>query len=325
MQHSLPAVLITADFDPEVARELGQDFDLTVVPAASGSISDRVSPVDLAKYGAIICETDILTAADVAAAHQLRLVVSCRANPVNVDLDACRQAGIVVATTPARNADVTADLAFTLILTTVRRTAEAERWMRSGNWVPDRVFEPYATFRGMALTGRTLGLVGLGAVGRRVAERARAFGMDVIGYDPYADEVALAGLVRMTSLAETLAASDVVSIHAPLNAATTGMIGAAELALLKPTAYLINAGRAAIIDEAALIEVLRERRIAGAGFDVFWTEPPAADHPLLSLPGVVVTPHIGGASDDVVTNHSRQAAAALRAWSRGEQPPHVWA
>lgn len=321
-----PRVLVTADFDPEVADGLGDAFALTVLPPAGGPepLSERIEAAELAEFEAIVCETDLVDAATVSAGTRLKLVISCRANPVNVDLKACRAAGVSVVTTPARNADVTADLAFTLLLNTVRRVSEAERWLREGRWVSDRPYEAYETFRGMGLAGRQLGLVGLGAIGRRVAQRARCFGMGVVGYDPFADQADLGDLVRLTSLEDLLASSDVVSIHAPLNDATTGMIGAPELALMKPSAYLINAGRAAIIQEPALMAVLSRGLLAGAGFDVFWSEPLAADHPLLKLPNVVLTPHIGGASDDVTTNHSRQSAAALRAWLAGTELPNLW-
>lgn len=321
-----PKVLVTADFDEEIAKELGETFELTILPPAGGPepLTGRLQPSDLASFDAIICETDMVTADVVAACPRLKLVVSCRANPVNVDTAACREAGVAVLTTPARNADVTADLAFTLILMAVRQPSAAERWLRAGNWSAERPYEAYEVFRGMGLTGRTLGLVGAGAVGRRVAQRARGFGMKVIGYDPFASQDQLGDLITLVPLPEVMAASDVVSIHAPLNDATRGLIGAELLALLKPTAYLVNAGRAAIIDEDALIATLTSGSIAGAGFDVYWDEPLSIDHPLFGIDHVVLTPHIGGASDDVIRNHSVQAATALSAWVEGSPLPNVW-
>lgn len=321
-----PEVLITADFDAEVQRALDAQYRLTVLPAASGPepLTDRLEAVELERFEAIVCETDLVTAEVVAACPSLRLVVSCRANPVNVDIEACRAAGVDVVTTPARNADATADLAFTLLLMTIRRASAAERWLRAGEWNPEHPYDAYETFRGMALNGRTLGLVGAGAVGRRVAQRALGFGMRVIAYDPFADPATLAGLMTLVSLDEVMSTSDVVSIHAPLNESTSGLIGAAELALMKPSAFLVNAGRAAIVSEEALLEALGSRAIAGAGLDVYWTEPLAPGHPLLGLANVVLTPHIGGASDDVIRNHSRQAATALAAWVAGDEPPNLW-
>ncbi|MGC4152335.1 MAG: NAD(P)-dependent oxidoreductase [Propionicimonas sp.] len=321
-----PEVLITADFDAEIQRALDDRYTLAVLPAASGPapLTDRLEAAELERFEAIVCETDLVTAEVVAACPRLRLVVSCRANPVNVDTDACRAAGVDVVTTPARNADATADLAFTLLLMTIRQASAAERWLRAGEWNPEHPYDAYETFRGMALNGRTLGLVGAGAVGRRVAQRALGFGMRVIAHDPFADPAELAGLMTLVSLDEVMSTSDVVSIHAPLNESTSGLIGAAELALMKPSAFLVNAGRAAIVSEEALLEVLGSRAIAGAGLDVYWTEPLAPDHPLLGLANVVLTPHIGGASDDAIRNHSRQAAAALAAWVAGDEPPNLW-
>lgn len=321
-----PEVLITADFDAEIQRALDAQYTLTVLPAASGPepLTDRLEAAELERFEAIVCETDLVTAEVVAACPNLRLVVSCRANPVNVDIEACRAAGVDVVTTPARNADATADLAFTLLLMTIRRASAAERWLRAGEWNPEHPYDAYETFRGMALNGRTLGLVGAGAVGRRVAQRALGFGMRVIAYDPFADPATLAGLMTLVSLDEVMSTSDVVSIHAPLNESTSGLIGAAELALMKPSAFLVNAGRAAIVSEEALLEALGSRAIAGAGLDVYWTEPLPPGHPLLGLANVVLTPHIGGASDDVIRNHSRQAATALAAWVAGDEPPNLW-
>lgn len=321
-----PEVLITADFDAEIQRALDAQYTLTVLPAASGPepLTDRLEAAELERFEAIVCETDLVTAEVVAACPSLRLVVSCRANPVNVDIEACRAAGVDVVTTPARNADATADLAFTLLLMTIRRASAAERWLRAGEWNPEHPYDAYETFRGMALNGRTLGLVGAGAVGRRVAQRALGFGMRVIAYDPFADPATLAGLMTLVSLDEVMSTSDVVSIHAPLNESTSGLIGAAELALMKPSAFLVNAGRAAIVSEEALLEALGSRAIAGAGLDVYWTEPLPPGHPLLGLANVVLTPHIGGASDDVIRNHSRQAATALAAWVAGDEPPNLW-
>lgn len=321
-----PSVLVTADFDDSVTADLANFLDVTVLPAGDGSgpLTARLSGDKLAGVSAIVCELDSIDADVLAACPRLRLVVSCRSNPVNVDTDACRASGVTVATTPARNADVTADLTFTLLLMTLRHASAAERWLRANNWDPAEQYEPYTTFRGVGLTGRTLGLVGAGAVGRRVAQRARGFGMEVIAFDPFAIQDDFADVLRLTTLEEVLSTSDVVSIHAPLNKATTGLIGPGELALMRPSAYLINAGRAAIVDESALVTALQSGAIAGAGLDVFWTEPLAHEHPLTKLDNVVLTPHIAGASDDVVTNHSAQAAMALRAWFDGTPVPNIW-
>jgi len=317
-----PVLVITAPFDATTAVALKDAFDVRVIePSLAGrSLADAELEVELAQAAALVCELDTLDERTLALAPELRLVVSCRANPVNVDLAACTRRGVLVATTPARNAEVTADLAFALLLDTVRGTGRAERWLRAGNWSPQDTFAPYRQFRGIALSGRTLGLLGGGAIGRRVLGRALGFGMHVLVYDPYLEPGDLGEDAELVSLDELLRRSDAVSVHVPLNEATKGLIGARELSLLRPDAYLINCARAAVIDEAALVAALAAGRLAGAGLDVFWTEPIPADHPLLALNNVTLTPHIGGASDDVIVEQTRIAERALRAWSAGRAP-----
>lgn len=319
-------VLVVAPFDDEVLAGLGAGFEIRrVVPAPGPTpLLEVVAADQLRDVRAIVCETEMIDAAALAAAPALEIVISCRSNPVNVDLEACVSRGITVATTPARNAEVTADLTMALLLDTLRRVSAAQRWLREGRWRADDLHEPYRRFRGPGLTGRTLGVVGGGAVGRRVAVRARGFGMQVLISDPYLDAAAVDGVAEVVPLDDLLNRCDVLTIHVPLTDATRGLIGADELARLRPGAFVINAGRAAIIDEDALVAALTSGRLAGAGLDVFWQEPLAPDHPLLDMEGVVLTPHIGGASDDVVVHQSRLAAAALEAWRRGEEPPAVW-
>ncbi|MBK1782690.1 NAD(P)-dependent oxidoreductase [Prauserella cavernicola] len=320
-----PRVLVTAAFDQAVADELAADFDLVLTPPSDSgrSLADAGLDDELAAADAVVCELDLLDDRALAIAGGLRLAVSCRAAPVNIDLDACTRRGIPVATTPGRNADVTADLTFALLLSTLRNTSRAEAWLRSGAWSTDDVFAPYREFRGLSLTGRTLGILGGGAVGRRVLARARAFGMTVLVYDPFLAEDAFGEEARVVPLEDLLAASDVVSVHVPLAESTIGLLGAEQIAAMRAGSYLINAGRAAVVEEAPLIEALRSGHLAGAGLDVFWTEPIPRDHPLLSLPTVTLTPHIGGASDDVIVAHSRLAAEALRAWHSGRRPAAV--
>lgn len=321
----LPHVLVTAAFDTRVAEELSDDFDLILAPPSDTgrSLADADVGSALASADAVVCELDLLDARSLALAANLRFAVSCRAAPVNVDLEACGARGIPVATTPGRNADVTADLAFSLLLSTLRSTSRAEAWLRAGSWTSDDVFEPYRIFRGLGLRGRTLGIIGGGAVGTRMLDRARAFGMNVLVHDPHLPHDSFGDEAKLVSLPDLLACSDAVTVHVPLMESTIGLLGAAELGLMRQGSYLINAGRAAVVEEQALVDALDTGHLAGAGLDVFWTEPLPADHPLLSMPNVTLTPHIGGASDDVIAEHSRQAAAALRAWHAGHDIPAI--
>ncbi|MCM3615530.1 acireductone synthase [Microbacterium enclense] len=309
-------IVITAPFDPRIAAELPGEV-VTASEAETGqslgarAAADPVFAAALAEADVVIAELDRIDDDALAAAPRLSLVVACRANPANVDLAACAARGVEVRTTPGRNADVTADFTLALLLATVRHVPAASAWLRAGNWSGDDVFEPYARFRGIGLSGRQLGVVGGGAVGRRVVRRAQGFGMRIAVYDPFLTPGALGDDVQHLELDDLLATSDIVTLHVPLTPETTGLIAARELALLRPDAYLVNAGRAALVDRDALLAVLREGRIAGAGFDVFHDEPLSPDDELLRLPNVTLTPHIAGASDDVVVEHSRLAAAAV--------------
>lgn len=320
-----PRILISAPFDGDAIERLSRRFEIaTIEPNLDGlSLAVRDVDAELARAEVIVAELDVVDRATLDLAPDLRLVVSCRAKPVNVDLDACAERGIPVATTPGRNAEVTADLSFALILATVRHVSASERWLRAGNWTPEDVFEPYERFRSIGLGGRTLSILGGGAVGRRVMRRALGFGMRVKVYDPFLPADAFGEDAEVVSLDEAMRSADVVTVHVPLMPETTGLIGAAELALMRPDAFLVNAGRAAIIDEAALMEVLRDGRIAGAGFDVFYDEPLPADSELFTFDNVTLTPHIAGASDDVIGEHSRIAAEAIEAWAAGGEVPAV--
>lgn len=323
---SLPTeatVLIVADFDDDALSQLPVGLGIERRAPADGpvSLARSMAAAQLQDVTAIVCEMDVVDEQVLEMAPQLELVISCRSNPTNVDVAGCAARGITVVTTPARNADVTADLAFALLLTSVRRVGAAERWLRSGGWDPADPYEPYRRFRGFGLRDRTVGIVGGGAIGRRVAQRAKGFGMHVLIADPFVSQEDLGALAELADLHDLLRRADVVTIHAPLNEATTGMIGAAEVAMMRPGAILINAARAAIVDEQPLIDALLSGHLGGAGFDVYWDEPLAADHPLRAMEHVVLTPHIGGASDDVIVEHSRQAVAALRAWADGWVSP----
>jgi D-3-phosphoglycerate dehydrogenase len=309
-------VLVTAPFDPETAAELDQNFDVILCDPLdiSESLSASIHAGYLTDAEVLVAELDLVDEATLDAAPNLKVVISCRASPVNVDLEACAKRGIKVFTTPARNAEVTADLAFGLILSTVRKISQSASWMSKREWTEADTFYPYREFRGFALKGRTLGVVGGGAIGRRMATRAKGFGLKCLIFDPFLTQEQLGDLGNLVTLEELMMLSDIVTVHAPLMDSTRGLIGRKELALMKPTAFLINAGRAAIVVEEALLDVLRERKIAGAGFDVFWEEPVPLDHPLFELDNVTMTPHIAGASDDVVVEHSRIVANHLNDW-----------
>lgn len=312
-------LLITADFAPELADRLRDDFEVLTPPTVDSGESLATGPhsVLLADVSVIICELDAVDVATLDAAPNLKLVVSCRSMPVNVDTEACVERGIVVATTPARNADVTAEVTFGLILATLRDFFAAARYMTAKKWTDGDVFEPYREFRGPSMVGRTVGVVGAGAIGRRVASRARAFEAKVVIYDPFVTQESLGDLGRLVTLEELFETADIITLHAPLIPATQGMVTRAHLESMKEGVFFVNVGRAGLVDEDALRDVIESGRVARAGFDVYWQEPLPADHWLFTADNVLLLPHIAGASDDVITSHSRIAVDAVNSWLEG--------
>jgi phosphoglycerate dehydrogenase-like enzyme len=241
---------------------------------------------------------------------------------VNVDVATATQRGIPVLYTPGRNTVAVADFTIALLLAIVREIPQADAHLRANTWHINGDL-PYFYFRGPELEGKTLGLVGCGAIGRLVAQRARGFGMDVVIFDPYLSPDRIGDVGRLVVLDTLLLRADVVSIHCPLNAETSGLINQAAIAKMKPTAYLINTARAAVVDEDGLYCALSEQRLAGAALDVFWQEPLAPDSRWRNLRNVVLTPHIAGASRDVVCRHSQMIVADLKRLAGGECPAHI--
>lgn len=263
----------------------------------------------------LVTELEVVDGAVLAALPEVRLVATARGGPVNVDLAACAARGVPVVFTPARNAESVADFVLGAVLSLSRGIAASERHLRSHGWhVAGEL--PYLHFRGRELSGLVLGLVGHGAVGRRVAQRARdGFGMRVVVTDPYdADGVPLEHL---------LAQSDVVSLHCPRSPQTTGLIDAAALALMRPGALLVNTAGGGIVDEPALVQALRSGHLGGAALDVFATEPLPRDSPLLAAPNLLLTPHLAGAALDVVAHHSDMICTDVERWHRGEPLLHA--
>lgn len=234
---------------------------------------------------------DRVDAALLAAAPRLRVVGLTSAGFDSVDLAAARAAGVVVTHTPGVLHETTADLAFALILMARRRLGAAADAMRRGGWTDNRM----DGFLGLDVHGATLGVIGFGQIGQAVARRAHGFGMRVIHHGGRSDGE---GLSRRVELEELLRTADVVSLHVPLTDATRGLIGASELALMKPTATLVNTARGGIVDEDALADALRAGRLHSAGLDVFTAEPRRdPDDPLLGVPNLVVLPHVGSATE----------------------------
>ena len=283
------------------------------VPAAGLRVLERAGlmaetgPLELDGCDGLLCLlTDRIDAELLEHAKGLRIVANMAVGTDNVDLEAARRLGISVSNTPDVLTDATADLAFALLLAAARKLVWADRLVRAGGftgWSPELGV-------GVDVTERTLGIVGFGRIGRAVAERAQGFRMQVL-------EHRRSGGVPLDELLEC---SDFVSLHVPLTPETRHLIGEAELARMKPTAVLINTARGPIVDEAALVRALRERRIAGAGLDVFEREP-ALEAGLAALPNVVLSPHLGSATVATRERMAEIAAQNIVACARGEPLP----
>jgi D-3-phosphoglycerate dehydrogenase / 2-oxoglutarate reductase len=245
----------------------------------------------LPDYDALIVRSGVKVDAE-AFALGTRLVVVGRAGTGldNIDLDAAARAGVTVVNAPDANTIAAAEHTLALMYALARRIPAADASLRAGQW-------RRSDFVGVELSGKTLGILGLGRIGLAVADRARAMQMALIGSDPFvAIEAAASHGIRLVELTELLTTADVVAVHAPLTPATRGLVGRAELALMKPTALLVNAARGGIVDEVALAEALATDRLAGAAVDVFAGEPLPADSPLRRAPNTVLTPHLGAST-----------------------------
>jgi len=214
------------------------------------------------------------------------------------------------------------------MLALVRNIPAAHNMVRSGGWVDPTA--AYFSLRGTELTGKTIGIVGFGAIGRQVAKRVSCFETSILVYDPYVDPDKIKEMgAKPMEIDEIMAQSDFITLHCLVSPETTGLINAHRIALMKPTAYLVNTASTFVIDVDAIVQALRERRIAGAAFDVYETWPVRPDSPLLGLDNVVLTPHIGGATDETIARHSRMIADDIERFLRGERPqnllnPQVW-
>lgn len=261
-----------------------------------------------------IAGLDTIDAAAIEAAPDLLVIARYGAGVDNLDLAAARRRGIIVTNTPGANAGAVAELTIALMLDLLRSITEASGRTRLGEW---------PRMAGLSLEGRTVGLVGFGAIGRGVARRLLGFGCRVVAYDVVADaETARRYDVEMLSLADLLAAADIVSLHLPALPETCGMVSAGFLSQMKPGAYLVNTARGELIDENALHAALIEKRLAGAALDAFAHEPPNVANPLLALPNVIPTPHMGAHTDGATSNMGRMALADCLAVLQGNAPEH---
>ncbi len=310
--------------DLEALHALGEvelDPWSNYVPVRLHSADDLIARA--AGFDVLIVEADHVPARLFEERPEIRIVATCRADPTNVDVDAATRAGVPVVHAPGRNAQAVADLAVGLIFSLVRGIVRADDDVRAGRWIVDERIA-YQRYRGREIRSLTIGLVGFGSVGRATAERLTALGARVLAADPYIDGATIrAAGVEPVDLSALLSTSDVVSIHALLREGTRGLLGAEELALLKEGAFLVNTARFGIVEEEPLLEALRSGRLAGAAFDHFTNEFLPVDHPLVSMPNVVLTPHIGGTTEETEIEQTASVVAGIRSLVQGGDPVNV--
>jgi D-3-phosphoglycerate dehydrogenase / 2-oxoglutarate reductase len=291
-----------------------------VEPVAASAADMATVAGEIGGAVAVITRSAGLSRAAIDAAPALRVIGSHGIGVDRVDVEHATALGIPVVHTPDTNVESVAELAVALALAVAKRLVPADRAARAG----DAGFKYVAPLRELA--GKTLGIVGFGRIGRRTAEMfTRAFRMRLLVHDPHAPPGAVEALggIACGTLEELLAQSDVVSLHVPLRPSTRGMIDARRLALMRPSAILINTARGAVVDEAALVAALRAGRLAGAGLDVVAAESLRPDDPLAALDDVVLTPHIGGSSDEAARRTALSVAAQVLDVLHDRRPDHL--
>lgn len=313
-------VLVTRDLFTEVIDYLRQYFDVQANPADTVMSPEALAAALADKDGAVTTLTERIDAALLARCPRLRAVCNVAVGFNNIDVAACSAKGVMVTNTPGVLDEATADFTWALILATARRLTEAEAWLRAGEWKIWRLKQ----FLGGDIHGATLGIVGMGRIGRAVARRARGFEMKVLYHNTrrVSEETERSLDASYVSLDELLARADIVTLHVPYSPATHHLIGAARLAKMKRSALLVNAARGGVVDDTALIAALKAGRIAGAGLDVFENEPNFAKE-FLELKNVVLAPHIGSSTEATRRKMAMTAAENLVLALTAGRPPNL--
>ena len=306
-----PVVLIAEELSPATVEALGPDFEVRHCNgAARADLLRSIKDVD----AILVRSATKVDAEALAAATRLKVIARAGVGLDNIDVLQATQSGVMVVNAPTSNIVSAAELAVALLLAAARHIAPANASLKQGEWKRSR-------YTGIELFEKTVGIVGLGKIGVLVAQRLSAFGMKIIAYDPYVQAGRAAQLgVRLVSLEDLMADSDFISVHLPKTAETSGLISDEQLARCKPTAIIVNAARGGIVDEHALHLALKERRIAGAGLDVFASEP-CTHSPLFEFDNVVATPHLGASTDEAQENAGIAVAKSVRLALSGELVP----
>ena len=289
-------ILISDDLSPEAKAILER------IPGAQVDFRAGLKPSELREiiggYEALAVRSATKVTKDILdTAHKLRVIGRAGTGVDNIDLAAASRRGVVVMNAPGGNSVSVAEQTIALLLALARQIPDASQSTRSGKW------EKKKFAGGRELMGKTLGVIGTGNIGALVVKRAQAFGMKVLGYDPFlAAEAAEKLGIELVDLADIWKRSDAITLHVPLTEQTKNMVGAAQIAQMMPGALLVNCARGGLVDERALAEALKAGKLGGAALDVFEQEPPPSDHPLFSCPNFIATPHLGGSTEDAQQN-----------------------
>jgi len=307
-----PIVLIAEELSPATLEALGPDFE--VVNCDGANRAELLAALAKGIDAVLIRSATKMDAEAIAAAKGLKVIARAGVGLDNVDIPAATAAGVMVVNAPTSNIVSAAELAISLLMASARFVSPAHAALRNGKWARSK-------YTGAEIFEKTLGIVGFGRIGQLVAHRMQAFGMDVIAYDPYLQPARAAQLgVRLVELDELLKISDFITIHLPKTKETANLIGVEALKKVKPSVRIINAARGGVLDEAALFDAITEGRVAGAGLDVFATEP-CTDSPLFTLDQVVATPHLGASTDEAQERAGIAVAVSVRKALAGELVP----
>lgn len=299
-------------YDPSLKTDLENQVDSVIYnttgkPLSSEQLKQLLPGVDGYIAGLDQIDKDALQTAD-----RLKVISRYGVGVDQVDLETAKQKGIVVTNTPGANSSSVAELTLSMMLVLARKIIDANSAVRNGEW---------PRYAGVSLEGKTVGIIGLGAIGKEVAKRLAGFGCRILAYDPYINNAtAISDIIELVGFEDLITVSDFISLHVPLLAETRNLIQKDILAKMKKGAFLINTSRGEVVNEADLFEALQSGWLKGAALDAFCEEPPSKDNPLLSLPNVVTTPHLGAHTDGATSNMGWMAMRDCLAVLKGEEP-----
>ncbi|MFX0017359.1 MAG: NAD(P)-dependent oxidoreductase [Promethearchaeota archaeon] len=321
--------LITASISDKVLEELATHMEITYESWRDTGIIylDAKELIEkLKEYDIFITAADDLKKSELFDHTNLKLIVSCRGDPFNVNLNAATRDNIPVIFTPLRNVDAVAELTIGFMISLVRNLSQLNMFLHSEkfeiidfeDWI-----HHYNRFIGIELLNKTVGIIGFGQIGRRVAERLKSFGVNFLIYDPFIPDEIINELGKKVDINTLMRNSDIITIHAAATEENDNLINQERIGMMKNTAYLLNLAKGSLIDYEALFKALKEKQIAGAALDVFPLEPIDEDNEFLELENVIVSPHIGGNTKEVIERQSNMLLKDIKLWLNNEKPKHL--